>query len=406
VAALVFLAIAPFTTDSYNTMNNRSFVDLVSRGNPYTLAPGITLTFRGETFSLDWPYPPAAILLVFPAWLSFQATGSEALYQLLFKLPLFGAVVLSAILLQQIKRDTCCWGVGRLLFNPGVLLLATVSGGFDAVVMGLLLAAYLALIRRSATLSAILLGVAIGLRLYPAILLPVMVSWIQRGDRGRAALRYAALTLGVAGILLAPSVLDLPGFIATTSSLKTIGPFSSSVLLNAALYKLLPAAALEPGASWQPEDVSYTLMALLTLFSVVAIYVAAHRRGVELLPALLAVLLSFYALYPRMHALYVLGLLPLSLLTPSWPLRWVWLPGTAWYLLFNGAFGSTGLPYFVAPLTGAWIQTYRLLHLPGERWPEYLWWSLIAIYMGLALTAAWTLLQTPRRVRESEARVV
>src|SRR5438093_75805 len=61
IATVLFAALAPTTIDSYNTVTNRTFLDLVERGNPYALAPATHASFAGQEWVLDWPYPPLTI---------------------------------------------------------------------------------------------------------------------------------------------------------------------------------------------------------------------------------------------------------------------------------------------------------------------------------------------------------
>jgi hypothetical protein len=147
----------------------------------------------------------------------------------------------------------------------------------------------------------------------------------------------------------------------------------------------LGSAAME--AIGQPVFIT---MLLLTVVGLGLSYLVVARRQTPLVPAVVVSLLVLYALYPRMHALYVMAVLPFCLLLPSAVARLVWVPGTIWYVLFNGMFGITGVSYFLAPLTGNWTGHVRM-------WPEAVRGvaevSLILAYVAMCLISAYQLLE-------------
>ncbi|MBI3978829.1 MAG: DUF2029 domain-containing protein [Chloroflexi bacterium] len=377
--------------DSYNTVTNRRFLDLLPFGNPYALAPTTVITFRDRSWLIDWPYPPLTVLLVLPAWLIYRLTGLEPLYQLVFKLPLFAGVVGSAFFVARLRAGSGIResAVSRLLFNPAVLLLAVVSGGFDAITMVLLIAAYYYQTARPRPwVSAVCLGLGIALRFYPAVLLPTVLIWVWQRQGRRQAVHYALVTLAVVGATFVPVLADPAAFLATLWSQRYIGPFSVAMPLAAAL------AALRPhlGLGYVPTDVAFFSLTAATAAALAVLYAALIRQRCALLNGSLATLLIFYALFPKMHALYILGLYPLSLLASARLVRLVWLPGFVWHLLFNGMLGAAGLAYFLAPLTGVWLDTYRVIGLP-ESGRIAIWHGLASLHTLLALAAAFVVLR-------------
>lgn len=371
-----FLIVAPVATEPFNTGNMRAFLDLLPGGNPYSLAPDVMLTFRDATWRLDWPYPPLAIGLVFPAWVLFQATGSDPLYQLVVKLPMLLGALASARLL----------GSTRLLRNPAVFVLAAILGSFDAVAMPLILGAYVAAVRQRWMLSAAALGFAIGLRLYPAVLLLALLPWLLRQGSPALAIRYTAATLAVAGICISPALLDLNDYLRTVATQGSVGPFGISAALG------IPVRLAR---RWVDLEylVSMTPLSIIAGLGVMSCALVAWRRQVRLLDAMLVTLLVFFALSPKLHALYVVAACPLALLAHGRVIPGFWLPGLLWFALFNGAFGARGVFYYLAPHTGQWVDPWVPL---GPTVPWLLAGGLAAAHCLLCLGSAWRLLDIAR----------
>ena len=81
IAGILYI-IASFTVlDTYNTLNHRTFPELMLQGNPFTLAKDTFLEARGTHWKLDWPYPPFTLVVLYPAWVGYHLTGSELVYQ-------------------------------------------------------------------------------------------------------------------------------------------------------------------------------------------------------------------------------------------------------------------------------------------------------------------------------------
>jgi|SRR5581483_3014320 len=170
VATALFLVASPLSVDTYNTLNQRTFLDLLLKGNPYHYALGTSVEFLGQTWGLDWPYPPLTIALDLAAWMAYRLVGSEPLYQFLFKLPLFLSAVITFFILERLER-TCRSEKPRVMWadlyilNPAVLLLGSIAGGFEIIMTMFLLLAYTYYQKSQLVASGLLLGLAIALRL-------------------------------------------------------------------------------------------------------------------------------------------------------------------------------------------------------------------------------------------------
>lgn len=184
LSVILFLVFAPLSVDTYNTLNQRAFLDLVRRGNPFAFASHTFIEFHGQQWVLDWPYPPLAILLDLPAWLAYQLTRSELVYQYLFKLPFMVSAVVTQKVLTSVSsgvwRPSGLQGVYWYVLNPAVILLTTVAGGFDVIAAFLILLGYVSFSRGRHSASALLIGLAGALRLYPLVVAPVYLLGLHR----------------------------------------------------------------------------------------------------------------------------------------------------------------------------------------------------------------------------------
>lgn len=355
----LFLVCAPLTIDTYNTLNQRAFMDLILKGNPFTLAPTTKVTFQGDVWSLDWPYPPLAILFDLPAWALYVWARSEAAYQLVFKLPLFLAAVATQLLLVKVAQEKPAGERSKLVFAyvllPPVLLSTTIAGGFDIIAGFLILLALCVYTDGKEYLSGLALGFAGALRLYPLLLLPVYLSYLARERRGspRSVALFTLVTMAPMIVTVLPFLwLDSRGFATTLASRQILfGPFSTPSLLAA----LLPALG---AAAWAASFVpSLDLMFLaLTLLALLWVYIWIRRRPSSLAQDQALALITFFLLYPKVHGLYLVALVPLALIGRLKYAGWAWFPGLIFMLTVNGAFGASGLPYWLAPALGAWIR--------------------------------------------------
>lgn len=360
VAALLFLALAPTAADTYNSLNQRAFLDLMVRGNPFALVSTAQVRLGGYSWPLDWPYPPLTMLLVLPAWAIFRLTHSEAAYQLVFKLPLFvSAIATQVVMLRLLATEARPSGAGAAaglyLLNPGIFLLTTVAGGFDVVAGLLIVVAVVCYLREQRAASALALGTAGALRLYPLALLPIYLlrEWRSERPRFRRLATFGALAVAPLAVSCAPFVAaDATSFWrALAAQHSRLGPFATINAAGAVLRRVLALAG------WAVDLQTLGLpFVVLTALALLAAYVWIARHPSSIVRQNLLVLLAFYLFYPKVHGLYTLAFLPLALVAGAEWAACVWLPGFVWMLTVNGAFGATGLAYWLAPATGWWAM--------------------------------------------------
>lgn len=366
IALGLFIVVAPFTVDTYNTLNQRAFMDLLLRGNPFSYTMQSALEFRGETWLLDWPYPPITLLLDLPAWLVYRLFAQEALYQFLFKLALFGSASITFFLLERIQQDTARilprlrWADWFIL-NPAVILLTTVAGGFEIVMTMFLVWAFYLMYKSHFEWAGLMLGFAVALRLYPIALVPIFCIELRK----RSHVGWSAV-IKFLGIVALPSlvtlfpflVLDARGFFDTIALRQlTLGPFATinglAPLLYAGLALFWQAAPIYADVFTFAVSASFFLLVI----GLCSVYLYLRYYQPHLEEMILLTLLVFFAFYPKVHGLYTVAIFPFALIAGVKIGVWVWLPGTVWMLLVNGAFGASGLLYFLAPTTGLWVPS-------------------------------------------------
>lgn len=363
IATLLFIVVAPFSNDLYNTLNQRAFLDLLLQGNPFTYAPHVRLVFHRSTWLLDWPYPPLTILLDLPAWLAYRLVRSEELYQFFFKLPFFLAAVLTQVLIARTVKGNAdedkpfaAWQF--YLLNPAVLLLTTLAGGFDIVTGLLILLSYLFFAGRRPFVSGTTLGLAAALRMYPIILLPLfLVALWRQSSSLKTIFGFLLFSLGpLIASFLPFFVADRDGLARTLGIRQLVyGPFATFNVADTVFQGVRFNSEVPAGLSQLMNFFSNpNFFWMLTVLNLIALYFYVVRSKVSLLDGILLTLLVFFLFYPKVHGLYTISLLPLAYISPYRLARWVWAPGALWMLLANGAFGATGILYFAAPFLGTW----------------------------------------------------
>jgi len=173
----------------------------------------------------------------------------------------------------------------------------------------------------------------------------------------RQRLAFVIAAIAPMAVTLLPFLAwDAGGFVDVVSARQlTMGPFAT---INAVGPLLLTGSnALGGGTS---RELLFGFMSLgamlLMVVSMAAVYLLCLRTRLGLAESILLTLAVFFAFYPKVHGLYTICLFPFAQIVGSRWGKWVWAPGLVWMLTFNGAFGALGLPYFFAPLTGAWVS--------------------------------------------------
>lgn len=207
LAALVFVVVACIVAVSWQA-TDRQVSDIALYHDYGEAIAGGKVPYRD--FELE--YPPGVIpILLVPALVTSTRDG----YGLAFGvwMALWGvAGILLALraraLLGRAHGESVAVLVA-LALSP-LLLGQLLLDRFDLVPATLTAAVLVAVLADRLRLAAALLGVAIAVKLYPAVLLPLLVAWAWQRRGQRAALTGAALTVGVALAAYLPFLVVAP----------------------------------------------------------------------------------------------------------------------------------------------------------------------------------------------------
>ena len=161
-------------------------------------------------------YPPGALVpFVVPALFSSTPDGYDAAFQDMMIFALALAAVLIVLSLAALGASALRTVLAVGVFLTGIAVLGPfLMTRFDLYAAAVTLAAVCAILRRRRYLGPALLGVAIATKIYPAVLLPLLVTRIWRCEGRAAALRGLALTVGTAVAIYLPFMILAPEGVA------------------------------------------------------------------------------------------------------------------------------------------------------------------------------------------------
>jgi alpha-1,6-mannosyltransferase len=216
-----------------------------------------------------------------------------------------------------------------LLYALNPLVILELTGNLHAealLIFGVLLAVWLfgrGSGRGRFTRPAAALALAIGAKLLPLLLLPVVVVWLgwQRG------LRFAGLTILFTALLFAP-FLRVELLVNLWTSL---GLYVHTFVFNASLYPLVRAA----GRWLTGANTSTATGVALSLLTLAGTVIIARRWGrTNLAGAVLLTLTGYFLLTTTVHPWYLTSLVAIGVFVPlRYPLVWsglVWLSYSAY----------------------------------------------------------------------------
>ena len=161
-------------------------------------------------------YPPGALVpFVAPALVASTRDGYDAGFLTAMMLALAAACALIVLSLQALGAPGRRVALSVGAFLAGIALLGPfVLTRFDLYAAAVTLAAVCAILHRRQHLGPVLLGVAIATKVYPAVLLPLLVTRIWRNGGRAAALRALGLTAGTALAIYLPFAILAPEGVA------------------------------------------------------------------------------------------------------------------------------------------------------------------------------------------------
>jgi hypothetical protein len=162
---------------------------------------------------VGFEYPPGALPpIVLPALIS----NSHGLYYVTFSLQM---ALLGIVALALLGRTLEHLGVGERGMQARLALVAAAPialGGviltrFDLLPVVVFLGALLALLRGRDRWAFALVGAAIAIKVYPVVVLPVVLVWVMRRSGARAALEGLAIAVAVPAVTFGAFAVLSPG---------------------------------------------------------------------------------------------------------------------------------------------------------------------------------------------------
>lgn len=191
-------------------------------------------------------YPPGALIpFVVPALLSSTQSQYDDSFEAFMLIALAVAASLIVVALRALPASP-----GRVVFAvasflTGVILLGPfVLTRFDLFAAAVSLAALCAILHRRSYLGPILLGAAIATKIYPVVVLPLLIVRIWKHDGRSAALRGTALAVGAALLVYLPFALLAPGGVVTSVWRQVGRPLQIESLASGVLLALHHAAGM------------------------------------------------------------------------------------------------------------------------------------------------------------------
>jgi alpha-1,6-mannosyltransferase len=300
--------------------------------NPYAVAPAriADLAYNdqrldlskvaGEVFDgISYPrlktiYPPVAqMAFAFAHWLS---PWSLTAWRLVAIAADVATVVLLMALLKSVRRSplwsTLYW------WNPLVLKEIANSAHMEAVLMPLVLAAVLLSIRQRHVSATLMLGLAVGVKLWPVVLAPLLLRPLspQPGRLAAAALVFAAT------IALAALPIILGGLDATSGFVSYANHWSTNSAHFPPLEQALRAVLGALGPAWQDPTrlVPGQMLRLISAAVLAAFALCWSRRAIknarDVAARAYGICTVLVLLSPAQFPWYVLWVLPFAVLQP------------------------------------------------------------------------------------------
>jgi hypothetical protein len=198
-------------------------------------------------FSVEYP-PGALVAFVVPALLAGDQHDYDAAFAALMIVAVAGVALLLLISNQALGRSPRDGAVAVALFLGGFLLLGPFTlTRFDLLAAAVTAAALAALLCGRDRLGAVVLGIAIATKIYPAVLLPLVVARAWRAGGRGAGIRQCAITVGTAVAVYLPFFVMAPAGVARSVWQQLGRPLQIESLGAAVLIALHHAAGMPLG---------------------------------------------------------------------------------------------------------------------------------------------------------------
>jgi hypothetical protein len=198
-------------------------------------------------FAVEYP-PGALVAFVLPALVSRTHDEYDAAFRALMLVAIAVIAVLLVLSLEALEAS-----VVRVAASVGAFLLGAVLLGpfvltrFDLYAAAVTLGAMCAVLRGRDRLGSALLGAAIATKIYPAVLLPLLVARVWRREGRTAALRGLSLTVATAVAIFLPLAVLAPEGVARSVWRQAGRPLQIESLGSGVLLALHHAAGMPLG---------------------------------------------------------------------------------------------------------------------------------------------------------------
>ncbi|MGH3000019.1 MAG: glycosyltransferase 87 family protein, partial [Gaiellaceae bacterium] len=298
-------------------------------------------------FSVE--YPPGALLPMLAPELT-ASRGNFGEYGHSFEKWMAGAGVLMVLLVALVASP-----LRVLLVAASPLLLGNVMlSRFDLWVAALTIGALAALVLERRTTSAIVLGAAIGTKLFPAVIAPIGLVWIWRRHGRRAALTWLLGVVATCAVVFLPFAVASPGGLEHSFSSQIDRPLqleslAGTILIaahNTAGTTLHVFTTMSQNLSGPGAHAAAVVSSILQVAALLLVWIA-YARGPQTRERLVryaaAAVLAFVAFDKVLSPQYMVWLIPLvplvrsrvaqALLVVALVLTQVEFPGRYWSLV-------------------------------------------------------------------------
>jgi uncharacterized membrane protein len=299
-------------------------------------------------------YPPAALpAFVVPALLSSDQEGYRDAFEWLMALCGVAAVVLTAVTLRGLgaTRARTIAALGAVAAFP-LLLGSVVLTRFDLYPAALVAGGIAALVHGRHRLGSGVLGVAIAVKLYPVVLVPLALAYVWRRRGRREALVCLATVAAVVSAAFLPFVAIDPGGVAHSLGHQLSRPLQIESL-GSALYLAahhLTGIGVEVRSGHGSQNLHATgtavtaiLLSAIQVLALVWIWLRRPGSAEELVRWSAAALVAFVALGKVLSPQFLIWLVPAVVLvaaaTPALllagalVLTQLWFPSRYWDLV-------------------------------------------------------------------------
>jgi hypothetical protein len=302
-----------FGAEVADLSNYHQAADIVLRGDNIYYAPTV------------YPYTPVSLFV--PAWSMQLARLLSLPFHFVVKWPtiLADAGVVAVLYWLAVRRgqarQALLWGLAYGL-NPITILITAFHGNMMGQTVFFFFWAYaLATIGdddRYYRLSALSLGIAIGLRGYPVLFVPFFLSKMSLNWRQRFV--YVALAAMPAALTLLP-YLAISGNAVVSTVLGYGGVGDHGWLAIARAWWYLQTSSIWLPGSLGQEWLQYSKTIFMVLYGGLVLLGWRRPLRASLAGWLMAIILLFYAIYGGVSSQYFTWILPFAVVSLS---RWTW----------------------------------------------------------------------------------